>query len=655
MKSLKLTALSAAAVLAAALARADVPPAVVPQAQPFPLSQVRLLDGPFRDAMLRDGNYLLSLEPDRLLSWYRKEAGLTPKGEVYGGWESQGIAGHTLGHYLSACSHMYASTGDGRFLDRVNYIVGELALCQEANSNSYVAAIPNGKELFAGIQRGQIQSRDFSLNGGWVPWYTLHKEFAGLIDAWQLGGNAQALSVATNLANWADATTKDLTEAQWQKMLVCEQGGMNEALANLYGITGNTNYLVLARKFYHAAVMDPLARGEDKLNGLHSNMQIPKVIGAARIYELTGEERYADIANFFWRDVALNRSHVIGGNGDREHFFPTNDFAKHLTAETDETCCTYNMLKLTRHLFEWSPDAATMDFYERALYNHILASQDPDTGMFAYFMSLKPGHFKTYSTPQDSFWCCVGTGMENHAKYGDTIYFHGANSLYVNLFIPSELSWPEKNLVVRQETTFPESDVTRLNFKTETPVRLAVKIRWPTWADDFAVRVNGRKQKISGAPGTYFTVDRQWQGGDTLEIRLPMKLHAEPLPGTTNIIALLYGPIVLAAELGTNGMPHPYATNQVEFVKVPDPTVPVFVARANSVLKHIQPVPGQPLTFRTKNLSQPGDVTLIPYYRVSDERYSIYWSVVSPADWKKNPTKAKAEAAMLLQMALNTN
>ena len=638
----------------AVVSRGDIAPVVVPPAQPFPLSQVRLLDGPFRDAMLRDQNYLLSLEPDRLLSWFRKEAGLQPKGEVYGGWESQGIAGHTLGHYLSACSHMYASTGDRRFLDRVNYIVGELAVCQQANGNGYVAAIPNGKEIFAKIQNGEIQSQSFGLNGGWVPWYTLHKEFAGLIDVYQLTGNNQALEVVTNLANWADATTKNLTEAQWQKMLVCEQGGMNEALANLFAITGNTNYLVLAKKFYHAAVMEPLAQGKDKLNGLHSNMQIPKVIGAARIYEVTGEEHYADIAKFFWQDVALNRSFVIGGNGDREHFFPTNDFAKHLSAETAETCCTYNMLKLTRHIFEWQPDATEMDFYERALYNHILASQDPDTGMFAYFMSLKPGHFKTYSTPENSFWCCVGTGIENHAKYGDTIYFHGDNSLFVNLFIPSELSWPEKNLVVRQETKFPESDVTQLRFKCEKPVQLALKIRWPAWAEKISVRVNGEKQKISGKPGSYPTIDREWADGDVVEIEMLMKLHAEPLPGATNIVALLYGPIVLAAELGTSGMPDPHATNQLDFVKVPDPQVPVFVTDENSLLKHIKPT-GQPLTFRTKNLGKPDDVTLVPYYKLGDERYSIYWNVISPADWKTNSKKITADARTLLETALNSD
>jgi uncharacterized protein len=623
--------------LFALLARGGAEKKVVLQAEPFPLQAVRLLDGPFRDAMLRDEKYLLSLEPDRLLSWYRKEAGLIPEAEVYGGWEAQGVAGHILGHYLSACSHMYASTGDKRFLDRVDYIVDKLAECQRANGNGYFAAIPNGKVIFAEIARGEIRSQDFGLNGGWVPWYTLHKEFAGLIDAYQLCGNAKALEVATKLADWAEATTKDLTEEQWQKMLVCEQGGMNEALANLYALTGKPAYLNLAKKFYHKAVLDPLANNEDVLNGLHSNMQIPKVIGAAQIYELTGEEHYAAIAKFFWERVALDRSYVIGGNGDREHFFPVDDFANHLTAETAETCCTYNMLKLTRHIFEWSPDAAAMDFYERALYNDILASQDPATGMFVYLMSLKPGGFKTYSTPEDSFWCCVGSGMENHAKYGDTIYFHNDTSLYVNLFIASELSWPEKNLIVRQETKFPESEMTQLKFQCENPVQIALKIRWPSWAGKISVRVNGKKQKISGNPGSYFSLDRNWQNGDRVEIRLPMKLHAEPLPGATNMVALLYGPIVLAGELGANGLPDPYAKNQTEFVKWPAPQAPVFIGDQKSWLTHVKAA-GRPLTFRTINLGRPTDVTLIPLYRLHHERYSVYWNLMSESEWRTKPS-----------------
>jgi hypothetical protein len=294
-----------------------------------------------------------------------------------------------------------------------------------------------------------------------------------------------------------------------------------------------------------------------------------------------------------------------------------------------------------------------MDFYERALYNHILASQDPEQGMFVYLMSLKPGHFKTYSTPEDSFWCCVGTGMENHSKYGDTIYFHDADSLYVNLFIASELSWKGKGLVIRQETKFPESDTTQLKFKCAQPVQLALKIRWPSWAEQIFVRVDGKKRNISGTPGSYFAIDREWRDGDRVEIRLPMKLRYEPLPGATNIVAVLYGPIVLAGELGTNGMPNPYAKDQRQFVKVSDPQPPVFVGDVKSFLKRIKPT-GEPLVFRTKNLGEPNDVTLIPFYKMHHQRYSVYWNVVSEADWEKNPTKVSADRTFL-ETALNSN
>jgi uncharacterized protein len=630
-------------VLAAAVSRAAIAAEVDLQARPFPLTQVRLLDGPFRDAMVRDENYLLSLQPDRLLSWFRKDAGLPTVAQAYGGWESSGLAGHTLGHYLSACSRMYQDTGDKRFLDRVNYIVSQLAECQKANTNGYVAAIPKGKEIFGKVAQGVIDTQGFGLNGGWSPWYTIHKELAGLIDAYRLCGDAQALDVATNLANWVDATTKNLSPAQWQHMLVCEYGGINEALANLYGITDNPRYLELAERFYDNAVLAPLAAGRDDLTGKHDNTQTPKIVGAARIYELTGDPKYAKLARFYWNDVALHRSYAIGGSGDGEYFFPTNQWARHVNASTCETCPTYNMLKLTKHLFEWSPSATEMDFYERALYNDILASQDPETGMFVYLMSLEPGGFKTFSTPENSFWCCVGTGMENHSRYGDAIYFHGDNSLYVNLFIASELAWPEKNLTLRQETKFPDRDTTQLKFQCASPVKLALKIRWPAWADKISVRVNGRKQKITGQPSSYVTIDRKWRDGDRVDVELPMKLHAEPLPGTTNLVALLDGPIVLAGDLGTNGMPADvYATDQTKFAKWPAPSVPVFVANnLKSLLRHVHPT-RQPLVFRTRRLGRPNDVTLIPFYQANHERYNVYWTVLNKAEWKAKSAKAHA-------------
>ncbi|MGH7995394.1 MAG: beta-L-arabinofuranosidase domain-containing protein, partial [Opitutaceae bacterium] len=329
-------------------------------------------------------------------------------------------------------------------------------------------------------------------------------------------------------------------------------------------------------------------------------------------------------------------SYVIGGSGDREGFFPTNAWASHLDAATCETCPTYNMLKLTLHLFEWSPSAARMDYYERALYNDILASQDPETGMFVYLMSLQPGGFKTYSTPENSFWCCVGTGMENHTRYGQAIYLHGADSLYVNLFIASELSWPQRDLVIRQRTNFPDSDTTTLTFSCGRPAKLALKLRWPAWAASApGVRINGKVQTVDGRPSSYITLDRTWRDGDTVTVQLPMSLHTVPLPGTSHLLAVLYGPVVLAGELGTDGMPaDPYARDQTKFVKWPPAPVPVWVCEKASLLKHIQPT-GQPLTFRTVGLGHPKDVTLVPFYRVQHQRYSVYWNVLSPAEWRR--------------------
>jgi DUF1680 family protein len=621
----------------AILATADTPAMKSPRAaEQFPLTDVRLLDGPFRDAMLRDQKYLLSLDPDRFLFNFRKNVGLESSTRPYGGWEAPDCEqrGAMLGHYLTACSQMYASTGDAEFKRRVDHIIAGLAECQSNSVNAgfhagFLSAFP--ESFIDRVEKRQPV---------WAPWYALHKIMAGLLAANQLCANEQALMVLTNMANWVKFRVDRLTPEQMQKSLDEEHGGMNEVLANLSALSGNTNYLALAEKFCHRAVLDPLARGEDRLDRLHANTQIPKTIGAARIYELIGDPHFAAIAENFWNNVALHRSFVFGGNSENEHFFPTNSYVQNLTARTAETCNTYNMLKLTTHLFAWRQDAGRMDFYERALFNDILGSQDPDTGMMTYFMSLKPGGFKTFSTPEDAFWCCVGTGMENHARYGEAIYYHGDSSLFVNLFIASELSWPEKNLTLRQETKFPDAGTTSLKFQCQQPAQLALKIRWPAWADQISVRVNGKKQKISGQPSSYVTVDRKWRNGDRVDVELPMKLRTEPLSGTTNIVALLDGPIVLAGDLGTNGMPaNTRSSDASRFVRTPAPPVPVLVANnLKSLLHEVHPT-RQPLVFRTSGLGETNDVTLIPFYQANHERYNVYWTVLNKAEWKAKSAK----------------
>jgi DUF1680 family protein len=626
---------------------AEIPDKVPMKAIPFQLENVRLLDGPFRDAMLRDQKFLLGLEPDRLLHSFRITAGLPSIVKPYGGWEAPDIElrGHSLGHYLSACSLMYSSTGDERFRARTAEIVAELAKVQEAMPSrgfhaGYLSAFPEGF-----FDRVDARKRV------WAPYYTLHKIMAGLLDTYTHCANQQALDVLQKLAAWVKFRVDRLSEDQQQRALDTEFGGMNEVLANLYGITGNEEYLRVAHRFDHKRIFDPLASGQDPLDGLHANTQIPKAIGAAREYELSGDRRYFTIASFFWERVAEHRSYVIGGNSDGESFFSVDHFSRHLGTSSTETCNTYNMLKLTRHLFEWSPSAQTMDFYERGLYNQILASQDPATGMMTYYVPLRPGAFKTFSTPEQSFWCCVGTGMENHAKYGDTIYFHDDASLYLNLFIPSELNWKDKGLRVRQETRFPEENTTRLSFKCDKPIQLALKIRYPAWAvSGFTVGINGKPQSLDpkdAKPGSYVTIDRQWRNGDTVQVKMPMSLHLEAMPDDPKMVALLYGPVVLAGELGKAGLDaaRRYGPEAPQLGRVPKLEVPGFICNVSDLLARVKPVAGSSLTFRTDGIGRPNDVELVPFYKVFDERYSVYWKVYSESEWEaRKAAIAAAEA-----------
>ena len=618
---------------------------VIPgKVQAFDLADIRLLDGPFQRARMRDTAYLLSLESDRLLHNFRTEAGLPAKAPIYGGWENSGVAGHILGHYLSAVSMDYRATGDPRLKQRVDYIIGELALCQTANGNGYVSAIPGGKAMFADVAAGKGDGT----HRGWVPWYTMHKLLAGLRDSYLYADNSQAKDVLLKLSDWVIATTAALSDDQWQVMLSDEHGGMNEVLADVYAFTGEEKYLDISHKFYHKAVLDPLTRCEDDLTGLHGNTQVPTLIGLARLYELTGDVKDRTAAEFFWDRVVNTRSYVIGANTDGEHFDAPGKLSAHLSPITAETCNTYNMLKLTRHLFEWTASPAYADYYERALYNHILASQDPKLGMMTYYVSLKPGHFKTYSSPTESFWCCVGTGMENHVKYGDSIYFHDADNLYVNLFIPSELRWHEKGLTVRQETQFPETDTTRLTLTCTHPVTAALKIRVPAWTRGMKVSVNGKPREAAAVSGTYLTLHGPWKSGDQINITMPMHLHSEPMPDNASQIALLYGPIVLAGQLGEAGMdaPIPYAAgDQGAYFNVSDPSVPVLITDGKPLDSWIKPVAGQPLTFQTVGVGRPNDVTLKPFNTTYFSRYTVYWDTFTADGWKRHEAEYQADLA----------
>ena len=614
------------------------------QAQQFNLKKVRLLDSPFKDAMEKDGEYLLSLDTERLLAPYLEEAGLSPGAEHYGGWESTGLDGHTLGHYLTATSMMYAATGDERYRERVNQIVAQLERAQNEIGTGYLGGVPNGQEIFEQVQSGEINAEPFGLNGGWVPWYNLHKLYAGLRDAYIYADNQAARDILIRLSDWAVETLEPLSDEQFNEMLITEFGGMNEVLADVYAITGDQKYLELSARFNDERIFGPLRNGEDQLEGLHANTQIPKVIGAAREYELTGDESLHKVATFFWDTVVNNRTYVNGGNSQDEHFGELGMLHNRLSKTTSESCNTYNMLKLTEHLMQWNPkNTAYADYYERALYNHILASQDPKTGMVCYFMPLSSGHFKTFSSPENSFWCCVGSGMENHTKYGKNIYLHTENDLYVNLFIPSEVTWNEKGITLRQETEFPKSERTHLTVETEEPVNFTLKIRKPGWVkENISVTLNGESIEPSRSDN-YMNIDREWQDGDRVEVQMPMNLRLESFPNSNQKKAVLYGPILLTAKLGTKGMdeePIPYAGyqnfdgrwDQLRYADMPSVEAPFRIPANEPVENWLIPVEGAPLKFHTDGLDESETIEFAPYYQVNHERYAIYWDVESDGE-----------------------
>ena len=609
-------------------------PSGAPTLQAFSLNDVRLLDSPFLEAQQRDEAYLLKLEADRMLHNFRVNAGLQPKAPVYGGWESVQpwidirCHGHTLGHYLSAASLMFASTGHDEMKRRVHYIVGELKECQDAAKTGLICAFPDNS--------AQIDNMVAGRRAVGVPWYTLHKICAGLRDAYLFCDNAHARDVLVRLADWAVVVTKDMTDDQFQRMLGTEHGGMNEVLADVYTLTKQEKHLALAERFCHKAILTPLSEGRDNLNGLHSNTQIPKIIGFERLYQLTGKPQYHAAAEFFWKTVTGTRSFATGGNGDNEHFFPITDFTRHLSsAKTMETCCSHNMLRLTRMLFAGNPSAAYADYYERTLCNAILGSQDPATGMMTYFQSTRPGYIKLFCTPFDSFWCCTGTGIENHAKYGDSIYFCGEpdgpqpDSLYVNLFIASTLNWKKKGITLKQTTSFPETGKTRLEIMAGSTQKIALNIRHPGWAATASVSLNGKAIESSSTPGSFITLDRRWKKGDVVEVDMPMELRMELLPGTTDTAAAVYGPIVLVGALGHEVKPgeNLHVNERTIGSVFNDPiAVPTFAGELAGIPKQIKPS-GEPLTFKTDALGRPEDVKLVPYYKMAHEHYNMYWKI----------------------------
>ncbi len=631
----------------------------------FPLSDVRLLDGPFLHAQELNRAYLLALDPDRLLAPFRSAAGLEPKAPKYPNWESTGLDGHSAGHVLTALAQMVADTDDAELRRRLDYMIAEFAACQKASGDGYVGAVPDGKKFWAEIHAGQIDPTNFSLNGKWVPWYNLHKLFAGLRDAWLILGHEQARDVLIRLSDWCDALLAPLSDEQFQAMLRTEHGGMNEVLADVSVITGDPKYLKLARRFSHRAILDPLLEKRDELTGLHANTQIPKVIGFARIAELEDDARWRDAAEFFWDTLVHRRSVAIGGNSVREHFHPTDDFSPMIESrEGPETCNTYNMLRLSEQLFRGEPSAHYADYYERALFNHILSSQHPRTGGFVYFTPMRPRHYRVYSQPETSFWCCVGSGIENHGKHAHFIYAHRGADLFVNLFIASEVHAKKLGVTLRQETRFPDEANTRLVVATDTPRAFRVFVRHPSWvaAGKFSVRINGQRvDNLHNKPGSYVALERTWRDGDTIEVELPMHTTLERLPDGSDYAAILHGPIVLAAKTGTENLDGLFADDSRMGHVAPGPYLPLDAAPAlvgdeKTLVEKITPVPGEPLTFTAPELFQPAwrDLKLVPFFRIHEARYMTYFRVASPERYAELTARLAAEEKARLHLDART-
>jgi len=626
-----------------AFAQAGAPARMVvkQKALPLPLSDVRLTAGPLKHAQDLDAKYLLELEPDRMMAFLRKSAGLEAKAEGYGGWDGAGrqLTGHIAGHYLSAVSLMWAATGDTRFKERADYLVREMKEVQDKHGDGYIGAQADregvdGKVRFQELANGTIRSSGFDLNGLWSPWYVLHKIYAGLRDAYRYTGNRTALDVEIRFAAWAEGILSRLDAAQIQRMLGTEFGGMNEIMADLYADTGDKRWLALSDKFHHHAIVDPLARREDILGGKHGNTQAPKLLGSLVRYVFTGNEADGAAARFFWDQVALHHSFATGGHGRNEYFGQPDKLNDMIEGRTAETCNVYNMIKMARALFALQPEVRYADFHERALFNHILGSIDPENGATCYMVPVGQGVSREYQNMSQSFTCCVGSGMESHAIHGDGIYYESGDRLWVNLYAPSTAEWKTAGVSLAMNTSFPEGEAASLKLTLKSPRGFTLALRRPYWAGDgFSVKINGEAVRNLSGPGSYIEIKRTWKSGDTVDLVLPKTLRLEPLPDNPRRVAFMWGPLVLAGDLGPMQRRGRGAGGEAT-APAPQPTIPMFVAADQPLANWLKPVTGQPGSFRTEGVGRDRDVDFIPFYRLHRRTYGAYWDLFTPEEWK---------------------
>jgi DUF1680 family protein len=590
-----------------------------PKLKPFPLNQVRLGDGPFNDMHRWNAGYMKRLSTDSLLHAFRVNAGIASNAAPLGGWEDPKgeLRGHFAGHYLSACALGWAGGGDAELKRRGDVLVAGLAECQaKLNQGGYLSAYPT--EFYDRLEKGQTYV--------WAPFYTMHKMLAGLYDMHTLAGNAQALAVMTAMCGWVDQWTGQWDEAHMQRILNVEFGGMQEQLYNLADLTGDDRWARAGDRFTKKLVFNPLASARDELAGRHMNTHVPQIIGAARRYEISGDHRFHDVARFFWQEVAGPRAYATGGSSNRENWLaPAGQLSAEWAAGQahQECCCSYNMMKLTRHLFGWEPQASYIDYYERNLFNHRLGTIRPD-GMNQYFISLTPGAWRTWGGETDTFWCCNGTAVEEYNKLADTIYYNDGANLWVNLFLPSTLDWKEKGLRLVQSTRFPHEARTELSVEAAPAKAFAINLRIPGWTgEDASVLVNGKPLDAAPVPGSYLRIHRTWKKGDKIELQMPMHLHVEPFADNPQVQAVLYGPLVLAGQFPLGTVPQPDLKPHGPDVAAAPVAVPSLATGGRPPQQWLEPAGA--MTWRTKDVGQ--DVVLKPFYQ-SDGRYTVYWQTV---------------------------
>jgi DUF1680 family protein len=629
-------------------------PKVAETAVPLPLSAVRLTGGPLKHAQELDADYLLKLEADRMLAYYRIRAGLPKKAEPYGGWDgdNRNLTGHIAGHYLSAVSYMYAATGDTRFKQRADYIVAELKAVQNQQGDGYVFALLDGKKNFEDVSNGDIRSSGFDLNGMWSPWYVLHKTYAGLRDAYRYTGNRTALDIEIHAAQWAESILSKMNDAQTQKMLNTEFGGMNEVLADLYADTGDKRWLDLSYHFEFRQVVDSWKEHEDDLNGLHGNATIPKALGSFVRFLYTGNLNDGFASAFFWDRVVKHHTFASGGHGKDEYFREPDHLSNIIDGRTAESCNVYNMLKLTRDLFAVRPDDEYAEFQERALFNHVLGSMDPEDGSTCYMVPVGQGVRKEYQNMFQSFTCCVGTGMENHALHGFGLYYSSPAKLWVNVYAPSTAVWTAEGVTLTMDTSFPEGDAAKLMLTMAAPRTFTVAMRRPRWAGDgFRALVNGEPVTDVTAPGTYVEVTRAWKSGDMVELTMPKTLRLEPLANDPHRAAIMWGPLMLAGDLG----PEPARTGgRGSGPPTPAVDIPAIVTGSTNPAEWIKPVAGKPGVFRTDGVGKPHDIDLLPFYREHRRIYMGYFDIYAPSDWAKKSADVAAERDRQRQLEAST-